>query len=190
MNNKIIIGLTFIMLLIHCSSVSRAIKDRGNDALDIFELNIAYSGIPTTIPFFQAQAIVSNKKFGFSFPGVLSEQVKWGFGLRSGEVGSFKYRDLSILINMGEISESITDDSEKIRRMNFRQKNYCGPATCNMGNSPAMYTRLGADVGFILEVHVAFNPGELLDFFLGFLGVDIYDDDFHHAVSKDQIEEQ
>jgi hypothetical protein len=45
------------------------------------------------------------------------------------------------------------------------------------GITPAYYTDLEVVVAAILSVRVGFNPGELVDFLLGFFGVDIYGDD-------------
>ena len=39
------------------------------------------------------------------------------------------------------------------------------------------FTQIEVAAGFGLVTRVGFNPGELLDFFLGFAGVDLYDDD-------------
>lgn len=179
----------FIILLFgNCTSLMNNIKDRGNDAVDIFEFNVAYGGIPQIIPFIQAQATIGSRKFGFSFPG--DEPKKKGFGLRGGELGYFDYRDESFLINLVEVIESKSDDPEKIKRIKLRRKSYCGPSCSNHKNSNAIYTRLGIDFGLIFEIHIGFNPGELADFLLGFVGIDIYKDDYYKANSQDKTEEQ
>ncbi len=49
---------------------------------------------------------------------------------------------------------------------------------------PAYYTQIEVVVGLIPSVRAGFNPGELLDFFLGWFGVDIYDDDLSPRIRK------
>ena len=48
-----------------------------------------------------------------------------------------------------------------------------GPA----GGNPARWTQIEVAAGLLGGVRLGFNPGELLDFVLGFFGVDLYDDD-------------
>ena len=46
------------------------------------------------------------------------------------------------------------------------------------------YTRLGVSGAFFLGLRAEVNPGEFLDFVLGFFGLDIYDDDAHLRKNK------
>ena len=50
--------------------------------------------------------------------------------------------------------------------------------------SKAHYTRIGVSGGFPLIASFHFNIGELADFLLGFVGIDIYDDDFYTTKEK------
>jgi hypothetical protein len=45
------------------------------------------------------------------------------------------------------------------------------------GKNPAYWSQIEVVVGLGLAVRLGLNPGELLDFFLGWFGVDIYSDD-------------
>ena len=45
------------------------------------------------------------------------------------------------------------------------------------GNSPSFYSNIEVAAGLGLTLRLGFNPGELLDFFLGWWNVDIYGDD-------------
>lgn len=54
------------------------------------------------------------------------------------------------------------------------------------------YTQFEVDAGFVVGLKVGVNPGELLDFFLGFFGVDMYGDDIctdedDHPPPKDKV---
>ena len=43
--------------------------------------------------------------------------------------------------------------------------------------NPSYYTDIECVAGFLLLIRIGFNPGELLDFLLGWTTLDIYDDD-------------
>ncbi len=51
------------------------------------------------------------------------------------------------------------------------------PETGAFGTGAYYYTQIEVVVGLGLSVRLGFNPGELLDFILGWFGADIYDDD-------------
>ncbi len=51
-----------------------------------------------------------------------------------------------------------------------------GPAT-GARMAPSYFTKVEASVGLLVSVKVSVNPGEMLDFLLGFAGLDLYGDD-------------
>ena len=50
--------------------------------------------------------------------------------------------------------------------------------------NPARWTQIEVAAGLLVGFRLGFNPGELLDFVLGFFGVDIYDDDIAREEGK------
>ncbi|MBP7281765.1 MAG: hypothetical protein KBA66_09325 [Leptospiraceae bacterium] len=92
-------------------------------------------------------------------------------GIRNGEVGSHKTRELIFVINK---TSSNPSDSDKDMRSQKRCKSYE-----NSLDNPSSYTRLGIGLGFIIGAKLEVNPGELLDFLLGFFLLDIYKDDIY-----------
>jgi hypothetical protein len=50
-------------------------------------------------------------------------------------------------------------------------------AHSHVSNNPAHYTQIEAVAGLGLSIRLGFNPGELLDFLLGFAAIDIFNDD-------------
>jgi hypothetical protein len=51
--------------------------------------------------------------------------------------------------------------------------------------NPAYWTQVEVEAGVIFAVHAGFNPGELLDFLLGWFGADIYGDDCGSADQRE-----
>ena len=49
---------------------------------------------------------------------------------------------------------------------------------------PYYYSQIEVVVGLGLSVRLGFNPGELLDFLLGWFGIDIYNDDIEMKILK------
>ena len=47
-------------------------------------------------------------------------------------------------------------------------------------------TQLDLTIGVGVSIRLGFNPGELLDFALGFVGLDLYDDDVAGAKEEEQ----
>ena len=53
-----------------------------------------------------------------------------------------------------------------------------------IGATAPYYTQIEIVAGLLLTVRAGVNPGELLDFLLGWTGIDIYGDDSHSSVSS------
>ncbi len=119
------------------------------------------------------------------------------YGVEAGETG--KLGTLAGLVvdgpSAGEVSfllwgESAVDLDGGARR---RGKNHCSSSVASFtrgldpvplwdppspaGGNPARWTQIEVAAGLLGGVRLGFNPGELLDFVLGFFGVDLYDDD-------------
>jgi hypothetical protein len=52
-----------------------------------------------------------------------------------------------------------------------------GPDGAKLSGGPALYTQIDILLGLGGTVRLGFNPGELLDFILGWTTIDIYSDD-------------
>ena len=92
-------------------------------------------------------------------------------GLRGGELGEHKTRELIFVLNK---TSSNPSDSDKL----FRASNRCKSYENSLDNLSS-YTRLGVGGGIILGAKLEVNPGELLDFILGIFLIDIYRDDIY-----------
>ena len=56
--------------------------------------------------------------------------------------------------------------------------------------TPSYFSQIEAVLGVVISVRVGFNPGELLDFILGWFGIDIYDDDIDMMKLKTKSNQQ
>lgn len=100
-------------------------------------------------------------------------------GLRRGEVGVAMGGSGQLIIGGFDANKSSANAS--MQRANLRGKGY---DTKNVivpfdGDVPAPYwTNIEVSGGALIGMRVGFNPGELLDFLLGFTTLDMYGDDF------------
>ncbi|XDD49669.1 hypothetical protein AB3N59_14900 [Leptospira sp. WS92.C1] len=106
------------------------------------------------------------------------------FGLQGGLIGPKNSSELTILfLTIGDISLASGKYGYQLNRV--KQSHYLPFKVKGEAGSSHLksfeYTRLGVSAGLYLGLRAEVNPGELLDFLLGFLGVDIYDDDFEIA---------
>lgn len=98
-------------------------------------------------------------------------------GLRNGETGSHSTDDIVLLFGTdSSFPESYGGNRE---RSELRGKKY----ESAFSHTPA-YTRLGFAAGLLWGVRFEFNIGELADFLLGFLLIDIYGDDVYLSPKK------
>jgi hypothetical protein len=161
------IGLLFLILAVtNCVSARDYFKDRKHDAMDMFELT---GGFFTTNGLFECGAF---SNIGPLLIGAGSKHQS--FGLKGGELGSFENQGLVVLVGR-EAFYYDTDDIEKLLRIQFREKEFRDKSYQNASN----YTRFSVGGGCILGVHVAVNVGEIFDFILGIVGLDLYGDDFY-----------
>lgn len=100
-------------------------------------------------------------------------------GIRRGEVGTTLGGSGQLII--GGFDANKSSESAPNQRSNLRGKGY---STTNVivpldGSVPAPYwTNIEVSGGALIGMRVGFNPGELLDFLLGFTTLDVYGDDF------------
>ena len=72
-------------------------------------------------------------------------------------------------------------------RGSFGRIPFWNPPTPESQN-PARWTQIEVAVGLLGGLRLGFNPGELLDFVLGFFGIDIYGDDLASAEPEPHAE--
>jgi hypothetical protein len=73
---------------------------------------------------------------------------------------------------------SSTNPTTKQRRKVFRAETDRIPFVYNLQSpNPAYYSQIEIAGGILGTIRIGFNPGELLDFILGWMNIDIYNDD-------------
>ncbi len=183
--------LTVILLLFfgslfttHCISfqnnnhgpVAAYLKNRVMDSGDIFSLGFSTHA-------YGAKAVVSSSGLGLYFE---SPRIFYGdpphaesrqLGLQNGEIGLHRSSDFTLIVAVSEKSEA--EDRFKRRRQAARSKEKIILGI--QAENPKDYTRIGLAAGLYLGLRMECNVGELLDFLLGFLGIDIYSDDIYRA---------
>lgn len=150
--------------------------DRANDAADVFTLT-AEDGSG-------AKAQVGPLSFGL-FASTNSTGLRggvWGEQTPTGASDFSSRRDVTVGLFGLDAFES-AHEIARLRGKDRSAENYLenllvfwearGPG----GPAWPYYTQIEASVGVVRGVRVGFNPGELLDLFVGFLGLDLYGDD-------------
>ena len=94
------------------------------------------------------------------------------YGLKNGEFAKQDTEEIVLLF--GSSSSSVDLSAEGSKRAEKRKKNY----ESALSHLPA-YTRLGFAIAIFSGVKLEVNPGELLDFVLGIVLIDIYRDDVY-----------
>lgn len=175
-------------LLSACSSYW---QDRLDDAADIFTV----TGDART----GAYARVGPFGLGLSKEG-------WGYGLRGGVLSwnfscppdpsksscsdwialgygqqSFWPEDRWAIVRGKEFVAQSTD-----QRSEWRESEGVFVARSTWGHSAYYYSQVEIGVGVFFGPRVGVNPGEFLDFVLGWFGVDLYGDDYHSKL-RDQL---
>ncbi len=172
-----------------CASVGY-FKDRAQDAADIFTLTVGMGlGVkarvgPVRTGLLLSHADVMGLRGGefFYYPNVDTE-----FGIESylpaplphllNAVDYSWWGSVEIEIWVGEHDRRkkvwIYNDSDHWTSLFLANTERVGV----WGVEPPYYAQIEVVVGLIPSVRAGFNPGELLDFFLGWFGIDIYSDD-------------
>jgi len=173
-----ILALVVVATLTGCSTPYMV--DRRRDAADIVTLGVGVG--------FGAKA-----RFGPLQTGLLSEFDV--VALRGGAVGVSPWftgcSDNQLLVAgeerfwldpFGLPAAESQDNVYDTRGKSFHAGNYKLPfwSTLEEGESaPYYYTQIDLVVGLLLSVRVGVNPGELVDFLLGWTTLDIFNDDIH-----------
>lgn len=157
--------LLCLVILLASTGCTRAYwNNRANDVADIFTVTSG-AGIG-------AMAHVGPINAGLGAYGDI-------VGLRRGEAGTMMGGSGQLII--GGFDSNKSSENAPMQRANLRGKGY---STTNVlvpidENIPAPYwTNIEVSGGALIGMRVGFNPGELLDFLLGFTTLDIYGDDF------------
>ena len=154
------------------SKVKSYFNNRLMDLRDILSINLIYGfqgGVKADISKIGVGAYFATGSVGHGM--TLSEEI----GLRGGELGTHSNSDGTLLFNFSE--KFLPSDGMKSGRSESRNK------TINKDNpdnkNPSQWTRLGVTFGLLVGVRIEFNLGELVDFFAGIFGTDIYNDDVY-----------
>ena len=163
--------------------------DRGRDAADIFTATVE-KGIGV-------KARVGPLAAGLS--GTFGST-----GLRGGcfirETDGFPFLGTDVPIMAGSCDTSLlglynfeTLHAEELRR---RNKTFHAGEEPDQGigipflqlgtDNPAYYTQVEVSVGLLAGIRLGLNPGELLDFILGWTTIDIYGDDLERKTQKEE----
>ena len=181
MKNILTIIISYLSFtLTGCSSVGNYFSDRGRDALDIITITIGEGGG------FNARASVVD--IGQFLGG---DEV----GLRSGNIlaGNSEGLDLNTFINvLDRFDPALSDvynyhELSTFNHVDFeehdpRGKNYVAagkhfPFYSLPEDDSEYYTQIEVAAGLFVYLRLGLNPGEALDFILGWTTVDIYGDD-------------
>ena len=188
MRGKALAATLLLATALLASGCATYVRDRVADAGDIFTVTVG-TGIGVT-----AKAGPIHTGLGFDIDL---------YGLRGGEFGSFvPDRKTDTLLppscNAAVIAAAIGAFGPHKSRAWARGKTFSSPyldtgellpfldlpwnndAECHPLIDP-QWTQTDLSVGLIASVRLGFNPGELLDFLIGIVGLDLYGDDIAGA---------
>ena len=163
--------------------------DRGRDAADVFTMTLGVGvGLKARIGPAECGLLLASDQFG----------LRGGKYHPSGIVG-----DTSCMIRCDEIQMLLLGGDDfgcSCMKYDQRDKRHSSfymlliPCSDSIMGSPPTYnasywTQVEAVVALGPSVRLGFNPGELLDLILGFIGVDIYNDDLERR-KKQEIEQK
>ncbi|XDD49670.1 hypothetical protein AB3N59_14905 [Leptospira sp. WS92.C1] len=117
--------------------------------------------------------------------GRIPDTTTSSFGLQGGLIGPKDNSNFTILFFTFESSQSSVNSSCGYSRKSkeVEKSNLFSPG---FNFKPFELSRLGVSAGLYLGLRAEVNPVELLDFFLGFFGIDIYKDDIESASHYDE----
>lgn len=183
-------GLTVAVLLGGCAMAPRNVdreiydrhvnprqawfSDRYRDLLDIASLSLEVGGIgaqatlgPVDVGLFTSRHPTVTGMGGISW-GVTSTDVLTGYGLRSGLWGEYAAEQKTLFFGVQESLKWDDDPAACTPVRGYRRKDW------NRELPAYAYTRLGVSAALGVGLRLEFNPGELVDFVLGWFGFDIY----------------
>ena len=150
-------------------------SDRGRDAADIFSATVGFGiGAKARIGPLQAGLLAEADGIGLrggTFPDVSDNRESWFLPLTC---------DLQLfLVGMEGFDSNSSTTSE--RHKDFATEPI-GPFLSKVQKdktAPYYYTQLETVIALGPSIRLGFNPGELLDFLLGWAGIDIFKDDIY-----------
>jgi hypothetical protein len=181
--------LFFIFLyVLNCSSSNSYLKDRGNDLADIADISIGagltLEAVVYTGEYNNGIGICSNENSIGFFRGDLNNKLNTYIaagptfkimGVSTNEFSTQKQNSYKFF-RKKELDESFVG---KIKRSNSYK------IVSRETNIPkSQKTRIGFKVAYFLSFRFVLYTGEIADFFLGWFGVDIYNDDYHKNIEK------
>ncbi len=153
------------------------LADRRFDALDVVTATVegpvigaAVIASPAKIGLMTSWHPTLEGKGGVGI-GLGTESRLDGFGLRSGQVGTYEQAE-SILGAAWDTPPRYRD----LTRADIRGKT----GKYGVKDNPSQYARVGVAAGLGIGFRLELNFGELLDFVLGFFGIDPMNDDMRH----------
>lgn len=168
------IGLLFLILaLSNCASFGNYWKDRGKNAMDIIDISVDKLNAGVTV---QAGPIYT----GLGTGGGLS------YGLVGGEVGEHSSVAAAFVIPVDRVQAggSGSADVQMLHRLYKRKKYFKAGLFVEDSDEKIpdklyYYTKIRISAGVFIGASVAVNVGEIFDFLLGFLTIDISGDDYY-----------
>jgi len=163
----LVLPVLSLILLCSCASGDYWV-DRRNDLADIFTLTVGTGlGAKARAGPFHAGLFVGEDTYGL-------RGGTWGDQEAHSTSDAWNPIDFDILVMSME--QYRASNSSRRNKTFFAQG---GPLLCGVDShdSAAYYTQIETAVAVVGELRVGMNPGELLDFLLGFTTLDIYGDD-------------
>jgi hypothetical protein len=165
-----LIGTTFSMLCLLCSGCATGyLGDRCRDGADIFTATAGLGG----------GAKIRTGPINLAVPVCLSQNER---GLRNGtfitkknDSGEF----WALLFGLDNFMEGKNRNKSCVVAT-------LGPEGPTIQGSPVLYTQLEVLIGLGGTIRLGFNPGELLDFILGWTTIDIYGDDLEANKQREE----
>jgi hypothetical protein len=189
--------LAIAVTLTGCASTKAYFVDRGRDAADVVTVTVG-------------AGLGAKARIGPLHAGILASFD--AMGIRGGHIGGYDtFRTIGWDTTLSCVDAFYCDTTTKQRNKDYTAETYlsaesgkskfmpdphggvpfiCVPK-CNAGvkppqSCPYYYTQIEAVLAVGPSVRVGFNPGELLDFFLGWFGIDIMNDDIGTKTPKQE----
>lgn len=177
---KLLLNATILALValgVGCSTPY--MTDRGRDAADVFTAVIGLGGGVQA----RIGPVAQGLGFNVNYAGLQSGECFGGIQEYGGENGT----DGAFLLWTG--SDGYPSDVTKARRKHYKAFHllgiaYPGAPCGQIIYPPPFFTQIEASIGVGGTLKLGLNPGELLDFLLGWAMLDIYGDDLETRKRK------
>jgi hypothetical protein len=185
MKRSLLLAILMLTCSTGCGAVAPYLADRGHDVLDIVTLQVGGLGLGATgrVGPIQAGLFVEcapgvGLRGGRCLPGA----DYFSHGVMGAVMRNEDFAFQLVCVGSEQFGRSDTSSSVQDRRKDFFSATvgrvyipFC--QWVRDEKNPAYYTQIEVAGGALLSARVGVNPGELLDFLLGWFGVDIYADD-------------